>query len=668
MMRKLLIANRGEIACRIMRTAKRLGVTSVAVYSDVDAQALHVELADEAYLLGPAPARDSYLSIGKIIEIAHRSGSDAIHPGYGFLAENADFAEACAANGLIFVGPPPHAMRLLGSKSEAKAAMMRAGVPVAPGSSGGEDAELLEAARAIGLPLLVKASAGGGGRGMRIVRAPEELPSAIESARREAGAAFGDDTLFIEKYFSGYKHVEIQIFADSHGNVVSFLERDCSMQRRHQKIIEETPAPGLTPSLRAQMSDAAIRAARAAGYIGAGTVEFLVGEDHFYFLEMNTRLQVEHPITEMVSKQDLVEWQLRVACGAPLPLTQNDLRMSGCAIEARICAEDPARGFMPSVGEIVHFRGPREAPFLRIDSGVRAGDRVTPYYDSLLAKLIVYGESREQALRCLQAGLEEIEIVGVATNLDLLRAISKSDRMAAGDYDTEYVGNNIAMLTCAAAPSMDSDRVLLAAASAVFLANARRAALEASRAVGDDWSPWAGTDAWRLYERANQELRVTQAGRTLAAQIMRPQDSGFLLSFGDAVSAVEVQSVGGRVSLLVDGVKHEVSTVALDDGVVVILGGRNYVINWVEAARSSQGEGPSNERVLAPMPATVTRVAVKSGDAVSKGETLLVLEAMKMEIALAAPHDGVVESVACEVGDMAIEGAELVTILRKDVA
>ena len=571
MMRKLLIANRGEIACRIMRTAKRLGVASVAVYSEVDAHALHVELADEAYLLGPAPARDSYLSIGKIIEIAHRSGSDAIHPGYGFLAENADFAEACAANGLIFVGPPPHAMRLLGSKSEAKAAMVRAGVPVAPGSSGGDDAELCEAARAIGLPLLVKASAGGGGRGMRIVRAPEELSSAIESARREAGAAFGDDTLFIEKYFSGYKHVEIQIFADSHGNVVSFLERDCSMQRRHQKIIEETPAPGLTPSLRAQMSDAAIRAARAAGYTGAGTVEFLVGEDHFYFLEMNTRLQVEHPVTEMVSKQDLVEWQLRVACGAPLPLTQSELRMSGCAIEARICAEDPARGFMPSVGEIAHFRAPREAPFLRIDSGVRAGDRVTPYYDSLLAKLIVFGENREQALRRLQAGLEEVEIVGVATNLDLLRAISKSDGMAAGDYDTEYVGNNIAMLTCAAAPSTDSDRVLLAAAAAVFLANARRSALEASKAVGDEWSPWAGTDAWRLYERADHELRVTQAGRTLAAQIMRPQDGGFLLSFGDAVTEVGVQTVGGRLSLLVDGVKHEVSTVALDDGVVVIL-------------------------------------------------------------------------------------------------
>ncbi|MBI5311587.1 MAG: ATP-grasp domain-containing protein [Methylocystis sp.] len=666
MMRKLLIANRGEIACRIMRTAKRLGVTSVAVYSQVDAHALHVELADEAYLLGPAPARDSYLSIGKIIEIAHRSGSDAIHPGYGFLAENADFAEACAANGLIFVGPPPHAMRLLGSKSEAKAAMTRAGVPVAPGSSGGEDAELFEAARAIGLPVLVKASAGGGGRGMRIVRALEELSSAIESARREAGAAFGDDALFIEKYFSGYKHVEIQIFADSHGGVVSFLERDCSMQRRHQKIIEETPAPGLTPWLREQMSDAAIRAAHAAGYTGAGTVEFLVGEDHFYFLEMNTRLQVEHPVTEMVSKQDLVEWQLRVACGAPLPLTQNDLRMSGCAIEARICAEDPARGFMPSVGEIVHFRGPRESPFLRVDSGVRAGDRVTPYYDSLLAKLIVYGESREQALRRLQAGLEEVEIVGVATNLDLLRAISKSDRMADGDYDTEYVGNNIAMLTCAAAPSTDSDRVLLAAASAVFLANARRASLEASRAAGDDWSPWADTDAWRLYERADHELRVTQAGRTLAAQIMRPRDGGFLLSFGDAVTAVEVQSVGGRLSLFVDGVKHETGIVPLKDGIVVILRGRNYVLNWAKAATSSQSEGPSDERVLAPMPATVTRVAVKSGDAVSKGETLVVLEAMKMEIAMAAPHDGVIKSVACEVGDMAIEGAELVTILRKD--
>ncbi|HEY8126379.1 MAG TPA: biotin carboxylase N-terminal domain-containing protein [Methylocystis sp.] len=668
MMRKLLIANRGEIACRIMRTAKRLGVASVAVYSEVDAHALHVELADEAYLLGPAPARDSYLSIGTIIDVARRCGADAIHPGYGFVAENADFAEACAANGLIFVGPPPHAMRLLGSKSEAKAAMARAGVPVAPGSSGSDDAELFEAARAIGFPLLVKATAGGGGRGMRIVRAPEELSSAIESARREARAAFGDDTLLVEKYFAGYKHVEIQIFADSLGGVVSFLERDCSLQRRHQKIIEETPAPGLTSSLRAQMSDAAIRAAHAASYSGAGTVEFLVGDDHFYFLEMNTRLQVEHPITEMVSKQDLVEWQLRVACGAPLPLTQNELRMSGCAIEARICAEDPARGFMPSVGKIAHFRAPLETPFLRIDSGVRAGDRVTPFYDSLLAKLIVFAESRGQALRRLQAALEEVEMVGVVTNLDLLRAISNSDAMARGDYGTEYVGNTIDMLTCPAAPTPELDRVLLAAAGAVVLADAQRVALEASKAVGDEWSPWAGTDAWRLYDGADYELRVTQAGRTLTAHIKRPQVGGFLLSFGDGVTEIGVQNVAGRLLLLVDGVKHEAGIVPLRDGIAVILRGRNYVINWVEPATSSQSEGSSNDRVLAPMPATVTRVAVKSGDVVSKGETLVVLEAMKMEIAMAAPHDGVVENVACEVGDMAIEGAELVTILRKDEA
>lgn len=665
MMRKLLIANRGEIACRLMRTARRLGITSVAVYSEVDAHALHVELADEAYLLGPAPARDSYLSIDKIIDVARRSGSDAVHPGYGFLAENADFAEACATHGLIFVGPPPQAMRLLGSKSEAKAAMLRAGVPVAPGSSGGDDSELLEAARAIGFPLLVKASAGGGGRGMRIVRAREEMALALESARREARAAFGDDTLFIEKYFAGYKHVEIQIFADSHGSVISFLERDCSLQRRHQKIIEETPAPGLTPSLRAQMSEAAIRAARAAGYVGAGTVEFLVGDDHFYFLEMNTRLQVEHPVTEMVSNQDLVEWQLRIACGAPLPLTQNDLRMSGCAIEARICAEDPARGFMPSVGEIVHFRAPQQAPFLRIDSGVRSGDSVTPYYDSLLAKLIVFGESREQALRRLQTALDEVEIVGVATNLDLLRAISKSDAMASGDYDTEFVANTIDMLIRPATADTYLDHVLLAAAASAFLADVRRAAREASSAVGDEWSPWAKADAWRLYAPASYELRVTQCDRTLSALILRPHDGGFSLSFGDVEMSIEAQRVGDRLMLLVDGVKHEVSTVVLDDGVVIILRGRNYLINWLQASTTSN-QGPSDDRVLAPMPATVTRVAVKSGDVVSKGETLVVVEAMKMEIALAAPHDGVIKSVDYSVGDMAKEGAELVTIARRD--
>ncbi len=668
MMRKLLIANRGEIACRIMRTAKRLGVATVAVYSQADARALHVELADEAYLLGPAPARESYLSIEKIIEVAGRSGADAIHPGYGFLSENADFAESCAANGLIFVGPPPRAMRLLGSKSEAKAAMKRAGAPVAPGSSGGDDAELIEAARDIGFPLLVKATAGGGGRGMRIVRAAEEMSAALESARREARAAFGDGALFIEKYFSGYKHVEIQIFADSHGGVISFLERDCSLQRRRQKIVEETPAPRLTPSLRAQMSETAVRAARAAGYIGAGTVEFLVGDDHFYFLEMNTRLQVEHPVTEMVSNQDLVEWQLRIACGAPLPLTQNDLKISGCAIEARICAEDPAREFMPSAGEIIHFRAPQATPFLRIDSGVRAGDRVTSYYDSLLAKLIVYGESREQALRRWQAALDQVEIAGVAANLDLLRAISKSDAMARGNYDTEFVANNIDTLTRPAATDLDVDRVLVAAAGAVFLSRVRRTALDASRSSGDEWSPWAETDAWRLYDHAGYELRVVHAGRTLAAHITNPQDGGFLLGFTGDVGAIGVEALGDRLLLLVNGAKHEVATVALDDGLVVILRGMNYVLNWLQAATSSQGQGPSDERVLAPMPATVTRVAVTSGDAVSKGETLVVLEAMKMEIAMAAPHDGVVKSVACAVGDRAKEGAELVMLMRKEGA
>ncbi|MFO1103379.1 MAG: biotin carboxylase N-terminal domain-containing protein [Methylocystis sp.] len=664
MMRKLLIANRGEIACRIMRTAKRMGVATVAVYSEVDAHAQHVELADEAYLLGPAPARDSYLSIEKIIEVAKRSGADALHPGYGFLSENADFAECCAANGLIFVGPPPRAMRLLGAKSAAKAAMAQAGAPVAPGSRSGDDAELIEAAHAIGFPLLVKASAGGGGRGMRIVQSPEELSSALDGARREARAAFGDDTLFVEKYFSGYKHVEIQIFADSHGGVISFHERDCSLQRRRQKIIEETPAPGLTPSLRQQMSDVAVRVARAAGYVGAGTVEFLVGDDHFYFLEMNTRLQVEHPVTEMVSNQDLVEWQLRIACGAPLPFTQNELKLSGCAIEARLCAEDPARGFLPAVGEIVHFRAPQPAPFLRIDSGVRAGDQVAPYYDSLLAKLIVHGENRAQALARLQAALEEFEIVGVSTNLDLLRAIAKSDAMARGDYDTEFVANNIDTLTAPAATDIDLDRVLVAAAASLFLVDIQRAAKESSEALGDNWSPWAKADAWRIYECAGCEFAVTQAGRILRAHILRPQNAGFSLSFGGVVSFVEFEKKGDRLLLRVGAVKLEVATIVMRDSLIIVLRGRNHVVDWLRTAASLQDRGPSDDRVRAPMPATVTRVAVRPGELVSKGQTLVVLEAMKMEIAVAAPHDGVVKSVACAVGDMAKEGAELVMLAQ----
>ncbi len=404
MFRKLLIANRGEIACRIMRTARRLGVETVAIYSDGDAGSMHVEQADEAWLVGPSPAQQSYLAIDKIVDVAGRSGAEAIHPGYGFLSENPSFAEACAAAGLIFVGPPTSAMRLMGAKASAKSLMERAGVPIIPGYHGGATdlATLEEEARRIGFPLLVKASSGGGGRGMRLVESAEQLGEAFAAAMREALSAFGEGKLLLERRLVRARHVEVQIFADAQGGCLAFPERDCSLQRRRQKILEETPAPGLAPELRKALREAALTAARCVGYQGAGTVEFLVEGDRFYFLEMNTRLQVEHPITEMVAGQDLVEWQLRIAAGESLPISQEEIHPKGCAIETRICAENPEQDFRPSTGSIDRFRPPSLEEHVRVDAGVRSGDRVTPYYDSLLAKLIVWGEDRAGALRRLR--------------------------------------------------------------------------------------------------------------------------------------------------------------------------------------------------------------------------------------------------------------------------
>ena len=421
---KILIANRGEIACRVIRTARRLGIATVAVYSDADANARHVALADEAWPIGPAPARQSYLVGARIIEAAKASGAQAIHPGYGFLSENADFAEACAAAALVFIGPPPASIRAMGSKSAAKALMARANVPLVPGYHGdAQDLATLtaEAAR-IGYPVLIKASAGGGGKGMRIVTAAEDLAASVDGAKREALASFGDDHVLIEKYLTQPRHIEIQVFADTHGNCISLFERDCSIQRRHQKVLEEAPAPGLDPARRRTMGEAAIAAARAVGYVGAGTVEFIAEEGKFFFMEMNTRLQVEHPVTEMITGQDLVEWQLRVAAGEPLPLRADELSITGHAIEARIYAEDPTRDFLPSIGRLTHLRQPVEDGNIRVDTGVREGDAITPNYDPMIAKLIVHGVTRDHALRHLVAALAQYEVVGVDTNIALLRA------------------------------------------------------------------------------------------------------------------------------------------------------------------------------------------------------------------------------------------------------
>ena len=434
MFAKLLIANRGEIACRVIGTARRLGIATVAVHSEADAEARHVAMADEAYLIGPPAPAESYLKIETIIEVARRSGAEAIHPGYGFLSENADFAEACAAAGVTFVGPPAEAIRAMGSKSEAKALMAAAGVPVVPGyhEAGQDPAALAAAAAEIGFPVLIKASAGGGGKGMRMVESAAGFDEALSGAQREAKAAFGDDRVLIEKYLTAPRHIELQVFADSHGNCVHLFERDCSLQRRHQKVVEEAPAPGLDAAQRARMGEAAVSAARAIGYRGAGTVEFIAQDGAFYFMEMNTRLQVEHPVTEMVTGLDLVEWQLAVAAGAPLPLSQDELRLDGHAFEARLYAEDPARGFLPAIGRLTHLRFPEAGDHLRVETGVRQGDEVSVHYDPMIAKLVVWDRDRDAALRRLAGALAETRVAGLATNLGLLLAIARHDRLCRG--------------------------------------------------------------------------------------------------------------------------------------------------------------------------------------------------------------------------------------------
>jgi 3-methylcrotonyl-CoA carboxylase alpha subunit len=653
MFRKLLIANRGEIACRIARTARAMGIASVAVYSDIDETALHVSVADEAILIGPAPARQSYLSMERILDAARRCGADAIHPGYGFLSENADFAERCAQEGFVFVGPSARAMRAMGSKAEAKKLMAAVGVPILPGYHGeAQDlATLAKAAAAIGFPVLVKAAAGGGGRGMRIVSEPQELARAVESAQREARGAFGDDRLLIEKYLSCPRHVEIQIFADAAGNVVTFRERDCSLQRKHQKIIEETPAPGLAPELGLAMRAAATKAARVSDYVGAGTVEFLVRDGAYFFLEMNTRLQVEHPVTEMISGVDLVEWQLRVAAGDSLPLKQDDIRDRGCAIEARICAENPAEGFLPAIGVIDHLRLPQVDAHLRIDSGVREGDRISSHYDSLLAKLIVWGENRDEAVLKLEKALDSCELVGVATNLDFLRALSRSPRFAAGEYDTGFIA---AFQSAEPAAASQDERFLFCAAAAAWFDDIVRTTAEDS--------PWSVTDAWRLYGRSSSPVSFLWEGRTLSALLRPLADSAFQLETPSETIDVRASRDRDRTALFVNGVRREVTIVRRQNGYVIIRDGRNYHFERLDPLMPATTHRPRDETLVAPLPARVMRIFVKAGDRVEKGEPLIMLEAMKMEITVAAPRDGEIEKVSCEEGEAVPEGVDLVRL------
>ncbi len=661
MFRKILIANRGEIACRVIATARRLGIATVAVYSEADAGARHTRLADEAWPIGPAPARQSYLVGAKILDVARRSGAEAVHPGYGFLSENAEFASACAEAGVVFIGPPAGAIRAMGSKAEAKALMERSGVPLVPGYHGeAQDlAVLREEAARIGYPVLIKASAGGGGKGMRVVETAGDAEGAVEGAKREALASFGDDRVLVEKYLTRPRHIEIQVFADTHGNTVSLFERDCSIQRRHQKVIEEAPAPGMDPARRAAMGEAACAAARAVGYVGAGTVEFIAEGDAFYFMEMNTRLQVEHPVTEMVTGLDLVEWQLLVASGESLPRAPDAPR--GHAIEARVYAEDPARDFMPAVGTLVHLRQPREVPGrVRVDTGVVQGDAITPNYDPMIAKLIVWGEDRPDAVRQLAAALAQYEVVGVTTNLGLLRAIAEHPAFAAAELDTGFIARHAAELM-PEGPEGDGDPAVWAAA-ALTVVRDQRVAIEAqAQATGDPWSPWAAVDAWRMNGEGYQDLRFRSGDWPVTLRTYPQADGSFRLDLpGGSVDAMLTEDEMGKL-LLLDGVSRRLRVVRRGAELTVILRGRNHVLLEDDPLAPPRTETAGGGRVTAPIPGRVARVMVQPGDAVAKNAPLLVIEAMKMELTLRAPLDGTVAQVRHAVDDMVEEGTELVT-------
>jgi len=665
MFSKILIANRGEIACRVARTCRRLGIATVAVYSDADAEAMHVDLCDEAWRLGPPPARESYLLGDAILEAARRTGAQAIHPGYGFLSENAAFARACAAAGVVFIGPTPEAIDSMGSKSESKRLMEKAGVPLVPGYHGADQSmeSLRAAADEIGYPVLVKASAGGGGKGMRVVRAASELQAAVEGAKREAGNAFGDDTLLIEKYLDAPRHVEIQVFGDTHGTVVHLFERDCSIQRRHQKVLEEAPAPNLPDETRAAMGAAGVAAAKAIGYVGAGTVEFLYQDGAFYFIEMNTRLQVEHPVTEMITGQDLVEWQLQVAAGGALPLTQEDLAVTGHAIEARVYAEDPANDFLPSIGLLRHLRPPAEGPHVRVDTGVRQDDRVSMHYDPMIAKLIVWDVDRVAAVRRLRTALEGYQVVGVATNLEFLGGVAAHSAFAVGDVGTRFIETHGADLFPVAAPA--DDGVLALAALDVLLHRQAEAAAAAARS-GDPFSPWHGTDGWRLNDDNYQRMVFLDGGEVRAVTVHYRPDGYRLDLPGGAVMARGEIGAEGELICDIDGFRRRVTVVRHGHDLVILDLGRQHLLTLDDPAARAGERDQGDGGLVAPMPGKIGQVLVTPGQKVEKGMPLVVLEAMKMEHTIAAPADGTVMAVHYQAGDQVEDGAALLAFETTD--
>ncbi|PZP50656.1 MAG: 3-methylcrotonyl-CoA carboxylase [Agrobacterium fabrum] len=658
MFSKILIANRGEIACRIIRTAARMGIRTVAVYSDADREAMHAALADEAIAIGPAPARSSYLDAERIIAAARASGAEAIHPGYGFLSENAAFAEACAAAGLVFIGPPPEAIRAMGGKSEAKALMAKAGVPVVPGYHGDEQGgkRLSGEADKIGYPVLLKASAGGGGKGMRIVRREHDFAAELAGAKREALAAFGSDRMLIEKYLERPRHVEIQVFADGHGNCVSLFERDCSIQRRHQKVIEEAPAPGLPDTLRQRMYEAAVAAARAIDYRGAGTVEFLLDPSgDFYFMEMNTRLQVEHPVTEFITGLDLVEWQIRVANGEALPKHWADLGISGHAIEARIYAEDPVHDFLPSTGAISHLVFPAEGTHLRIDSGIRAGDAITVHYDPMIAKLIVWDHDRPSAVRRLRLALEKLAICGVASNIAFLTRLTGLEAFAAADLDTGFIPRHEAALF---APATTGENEIALGALGLLLSRGKTQEC-GSQPITDPHSPWNAANAFRLNAPARETLHFIMDNQPIDLGVTHEAD-GFSLAIGErTIRAHGNLTDNGSFRATVTGMTRRGYFLEESGGYALFLDGEHYRISQpdpVDIADSTTHTGG----LEAPMPGVIRALLREKGAAVEAGDALVVMEAMKMEHTIRAPAKGIVTAINCAEGDMVSAGAVLV--------
>lgn len=665
MFNKILIANRGEIACRVARTCRRLGIKTVAVYSDADKNALHVQACDEAVYVGGSAPRDSYLLGDKIIQLALDCGAQAIHPGYGFLSENADFAQACSAAGLVFIGPPASAISAMGSKSAAKTLMESADVPLVPGYHGdNQDPEFLHnQADAIGYPVLLKASAGGGGKGMRIVESSDSFISALDSCKREAQSSFGDQKVLVEKYLSRPRHIEIQVFADKHGNCIYLFDRDCSVQRRHQKVIEEAPAPNVSPEIKRAMGEAAVNAAMAVGYEGAGTVEFIAEADQqgnaglFYFMEMNTRLQVEHPVTEMITGQDLVEWQLRVACGEALPLLQNQIQSNGHAIEARIYAENPEKKFLPSTGKLLVKNMPKEqVGSIRIDTGVRVGDVISPFYDPMIAKLIVWGSDRKTAVARMRSALNEVNIIGLSTNVAFLGRLLRCDAFLEANLDTGLIAKNEQSLLRKDVDVGFADLAfLLAQRLAVEVENAQYPGREVD-------SPWQRQDAWRMNKSAIRKFSFVMDGSPEVHTLeYRYQDQS--LAYSGEVAKFSYRKSGNQISIVLDEIQSTATVIrphSNPNALHLFRDGRHQVWMYQDPLEGVYHEEASAGKLTAPMPGKVIAIHVTAGAPVKVGDPLLVVEAMKMEHTITAPFDGEVSEINYAQGDQVNEGDQLI--------